>query len=100
MAPELLTSLKAFELPKNEEISEELLSDTKYRLGLFYACFKAPADVSQLTPENIVNKLKAELQDKNSEKFIENLLQTDMKNFGMMIFSVNGNNVITHCVIM
>lgn len=79
----MLTSLKSFQLPKFEEITEENLDDSKYRLSLFYCCFKNPDENTALyTPENVISKMRVEFQEKNHEKFIENMLETTLENFG------------------
>lgn len=83
--------MKGFELPKFEDLTEEKLSDEKYRLGLFYACFKNPHENVHYTQENVTTKIKTEFQDKNPEKFIENLLETSLENFGIISFCVKLN---------
>lgn len=74
--------LRNFEVLRIEDIDEDKLEDTKYRIGLLYNCFKSPNDHSQITSENVLSKVKNELECKKPEKFIDNLMLTPLENIG------------------
>ena len=83
--PNVCAKLRAPETIGTNSVIGKEMEEFEQKLALIYKSFKKNEDSTQSSCENIINKFKVEMEEKNPERFIDNLLEASLESMGTIL---------------